>query len=41
VGSSLLAPLTIFFELDLTLNLLLILAAPIVNTFTILTGQFN
>ena len=35
-----LAPLTPLFELNLALNLLLILAGPVIYAFTLATGEF-
>lgn len=34
------APTTILLQVDLALNLLLILAAPVINPFAVLTSQF-
>lgn len=34
------APTTIFLQIDLAFNLLLILAAPVINPFAVLAGQF-
>jgi hypothetical protein len=41
VDSLFLAPLTILLELNLALNFLLVLAAPVINALAILTGQFD
>lgn len=36
----LLTPTTILLQIDLALNLLLILTAPVINPFAVLTSQF-
>jgi len=35
------APATVLFEFDFALNLLLVLAGPIVYTLAVATGQFD